>query len=336
MSTSPLYDRVLKIPYCLGRYIYNAACFIMKHVSVFTEQIVKFLKDDLTFDKCLLAYKDFCWYVNEYKKLTNGFSDADLLEHIVNDIVKWSGEQPDEVNGVLRGPDMKQLLTKVGGSKNRTMIRYCIDRVLVRAHVLRSVYHENIEKCKEYNEMDVAKINRTFCLEYGLKECCMSEYVRYGIRETGADVHGFLKEYEEHLSKPENRHEEELVASSSSTGASVPQSVKMYSLVAPPCNGLDQRSCVEFAQTLDSRNHEYNDYRFVQADPNVSILYSANCFSVKVVLFRVDKCDGIDSMNVAFFHRSQGSINISLPWKSNDETPCVPTLIQPQLKKKKT
>lgn len=311
ISTSPLYERVVNIPYCLGQYIYNAACFIMKHVSVFTDKMIKFLKDELTFDKCLLAYKDFCWYVNEYKKRTKELSDDDLLAHIVNDIIKWSGEQPYEVNSMLQGPEMKQLLRNIGGSKNRTMIRFCIDRVLIRANVLRSVYDENMSKCMELNEIDVPKINKIFCSVYGLNECCMSEYVRYGIRETGVNVEGFLREYEEYLSKPENRFEEELMAisSNSSSSGSAPQSIKTYSLVAPPGNGLDQQSCVGFAQTLDLQKHEYSNYNFVQPDPNVSVLYSMTCFSIKIVLFRVDRFDGIDSMNISFFHDSQGSIN---------------------------
>lgn len=299
---------IVKIPLCVDKfgYIYKAACFVQKQFVEFSQQMVKFLKDELTPQKLMFGLKNFCEFINSYQKQLSVMNADDLLTHIVNNTGILPHDVSNEVKNILCGDHMRALLRNKFPKKasDKNFIKFCVEHVMKNAGTIRRAYNEVVAECESHGLDGYSHIEQEFCQVYGLNQCDMSEFVLRGIREIAQDMVSFSKAYEEHCSKPENRFEELLVASHAENS----RTIHTFSTV-PPCNALDEGTCTNFAQTFDQRNHEYSSYSFVQPQPNVSILFSASSFSTKMVIFVTDKHNGNPSLNISFYRDSQASVN---------------------------
>lgn len=294
----------MDIPYCLGQHICTAVRFVKKHFTVFIEHVIQFLASELTSEKLLFALDNFNDYTNIYAQQLKTLNDDDFLKHVVYDIITLSCEEPETVKSTLCGGHMKELLNKLNARNDRCFTKFCIESVLEIAKNVSSIYCDSMKELSIHHLNDLNKIDKEFCKQFELEECCMSQYVLHGIREIAKNTRSFLKAYGEYKSNPKNQFVDELVASETNEN----QSIKTYTIVAP-CGNLDSDTCMKFSNLFDSRNNEYSNYEYIQPKSNVSVLYSVSLFSVKIVFFVITTDDKVPSMNISFFRDSQGSID---------------------------
>lgn len=296
----------------MSEYIYKAICFVKKQYVVFMNMVYKFVENKLTPDKLLFAYEQFRKFVDFYKKQSNMLKDEDLLKHIVYDTMNFDCEESEKVKFVLCDHTMRELLKKIETKViiDQKLITFCIDYIMEKSLIIASKYTESVADLIRFGIIDIDEIEKEFCKQYGIRQNCMSQYVLYSIEEISRNIETFLNAYYLHISEPENLFFKQLVHNET-TGS---KSLESYSLVAP-CSDLNSNTCVRFAQTIDSQNHEYSNYEYLKPDPNVSILFSVSSFSIKIVFFSVHPVDGQPSMNISFYRDTQGSINNRLQCK---------------------
>lgn len=300
----PMFAKIMDIPYCIGQHICKAVRFVKKHFTVFIEHVTKFLNDELTSEKLFFALENFTDYANSYVHKLKTLNDDDLLKHIVYDITSLPSEISETVKSILCGEYMRELLNKLDARNDRCLIKFCVKCIVEEAKNVSSIYSNSVKELSNHHLNAINKIDEEFCKQFKLKECCMSQYALYGIREIAKNTRSFLRAYGEYKSNPKNQFEEELVA----TATHGRQSIKTYTIVAP-CGDLDSDTCIKFSNLFDSRNNEYSNYEYIQPKPNVSVLYSVSLFSVKIVFFTITNDGEVPSMNISFFRDSRGSID---------------------------
>lgn len=229
-----------------------------------------------------------------------------LLTHIVKDTGLLPRDLSNEVKNVLCGDHMKYLIQNKFPEKatDRNFVTFCIEQVIEKAQTIRMAYTDAVTECEFHRLDNYSLIEHEFCQVYGLNRCDMSEFVLSGIQQIADDTVSLLKAYEQHCSQPENKFNELLMASH----AEGSQTIQTFSTVTS-CNELDVETCTDLAQTYDQRNHEYNNYKFVHPQRDVSVLYSASSFSVNMVIFVTSTDNGLPSLNVSFYRDSQASMN---------------------------
>lgn len=299
-----MFASIMDIPYCLGQHICKAVRFVKKHFTVFIEHITKFLNSELTSEKLFFALDNFNDYANLYVQKLKMLNDDDLLKHIVYDIISLPCEEQETVKSIFCGEHMRELLNKLNARNDRCLIKFCVECVVKKANNVYSIYCDSVKELSIHHLKTISKIDKEFCKQFGLEECCMGQYVLYGIREIAKNVRSFLKAYGEYKSNPKNIFDEELVASETNGK----QSIKTYTIVAP-CGDLDPDTCMRFSNLFNFQNNEYSNYEYIEPKPNVSILYSASLFSVKIVFFTITTHGEVPSMNISFFQDSNGSID---------------------------
>lgn len=270
------------------------------------EMVSKFVMDQLTADKLLFAFKQIRKFINFYTKQIKELNDDDLLSHIVNNTMTFECEESEEVKLILCDHSMRNLLKKIKTkiTIDHELIKFCIDYIMDKSLIIDSKYNESVNDLIRLSITNVNEIEKEFCKQYKIKKCCMSQYVMYSIEETNQNFETFLNAYYQYISKPENLYNKQCVHSET-IGS---KSLKSYSLVAP-CNDLDSTSCVNFAQTIDSQNHEYSNYEYLEPKPNLLFLFSISSFSIKIVIFNIYPVDGKPLLNIHFYRDTQGSIN---------------------------
>lgn len=303
---------IVDIPFCVDTfgYIYKAACFVQKQFVELSQHLIKFLKDELTAQKLIFGLKNFCEFINSYKKQLSVMNADDLLTHIVKNTGILPHDVSNEVKNILCGDRMRALLRDKFPKKasDQNFVKFCVKHVMEKAGTIQLAYNEVVADSKRRGLEDYSYIEHVFCQVYGLNQCNMSEFVLRGIQEILDDVVSFSKAYEQHCLRPENIYDELLIASH----AEGSRTIHTFSTV-PPCNELDVNTCTSFAQIFDQRNHEYSNYSFVQPQSNVSVLFSASSFSIKMVIFLTDTHNGSPSLNVCFYRDSSVSIR-RLQW----------------------
>lgn len=276
---------------------------------------MKFLYGTLTSHKCMLAYKQLCKIMNNYKNQLAILNDNELLNHIVKnmDIASILDVKSDELEAILNilcGELMIKLMDKLNVKKDQYFIIFCIEYILEKSKNISFIYKESLTECQCLNINDIDKFNEEFCKVYKLKECCMTEYVLYVIKETIYDTQNVLNAYNEYKLKPENIFNKKKIASLHTCSA---EQFKMYEFPAPSY-ALDSETCLKYAQNIDSVNHEYNQYKFVQPEINEYVLISAFGFSIKIIFFRVSKLNDELNLNISFYQNVHDSINRRLQY----------------------
>lgn len=299
-----MFVTIMDMPYCLGQHICTAVRFVKKHFSVFIEHVTKFINSELTSEKLFFALENFNDYANLYVQKLKTLNDDDLLKHIVYDIISLPCEKPETVKSILCGEHMKELLNKLNAKNDRCLIKFCVECVVEKAKNVFSIYRDSVKELSSHHLKSIDKIDKEFCTQFELEECCMGQYVLYGIRDITKNIRSFLKGFGEYKLNPKNQFEEELVASETNGN----QSIKTYTIVAP-CGDLDPDTCMKFSNLFDFRNNEYSNYEYIEPKRNVSVLYSVSLFSVKIVFFTITTDGEVPSMNISFFRDSHGSID---------------------------
>lgn len=271
----------------------DAACFIQKHFVEFGKQLAKFFKNCLNIDKFCFAIKQFNKNINNYRRHLGWMTPDDLLTHVVND----TDILPDNVKSVLSGNCMKALLRDKfpGHVSDICFVRFCVKYVFEKALSMRTVYREVITTCENHGQYNYAEIDEQFCRLHGLNQCTMEEFTSSALSEIAEDTNGLLAAYEQHCALPENKYKDLMIASCTLDT----QNFKTF-VTASPGDELDAITCKNFAQAID-QCHDSKDYRFVQPNRDISILFSNTSFSIKLVIFVINTHNGVSSLNICFY-----------------------------------
>lgn len=291
--------------------MFKAACFVQRQFTEFVNLMKKFLKDNLTAKKMIFAFKDLCEYLNLYKKQLSEMNSGDLLTHIVNNSGVLSSNESDEVKAILCGAPIKVLLQEKFPDKatDPHFLKFFVAHVMHKARAMQAMLNNVLIECKEHGKSNNDEIKSEFCQVYGLSECSMKDYVLHITLQIADNLNEVLEAYNLYCAQPENKYNELLVADYQDNG----HKVHAYTIPSP-CDQLDQATCSRFAQTIDQSRNEYSNYNFAQPESDVSVLFSVSGFSIKMVIFRSSMNNGIPTLNICFYHDSQGSSNNRLQW----------------------
>lgn len=296
---APIYKTMEQIPYCLGQILWKTVYFFKNHFAVFAERVTMFLKENLTVENLFFAWKKIRPVFERYQKQTAHLSVDDLLRHLVENI-----EVGESVKYVLRGQRMVKLLDSLRECApkkpiRKTLIKYCLDRVLVEANKLSAKRDDSITELLKLGETRTWEVDKEFCKCYGLDRCAMDQYALWAIGEVGKDAATLLAEYEEHASRPENMFDDEMVVNE---GVGSNLSTKGYTFVAP-CGVLDLELCLQFAEKINPQPHRYLDHELVQPKPSMSLLFGVSAYSINIVFFGIDLINGVPKMSICFFEK---------------------------------
>ncbi|XP_025203490.1 uncharacterized protein LOC112600469 [Melanaphis sacchari] len=299
----PIYKTLEKIPYCFAQQIWNCSVYFFKHhLIVFVERITMFLGNNLTVHNLLFAWQMIQRVFDIYQKQTAKLDVDNLLWHLVDNIA-----EKESVKFVLRGQRMVKLLESLpedmaNGLNRRSLFKYCVDHVLLEAKKLSELRDSCMAELTRLGENRASELDRQFCAMYGLESCSMDQYVLWAIEEVGKHTVTLMAEYQEYMSRPENMFNNEMVVNE--TGGAGP-SVKGFTLNLP-CSVLDVEMCLQIVGKINPQ-YDCTNHKFVQPEPDASLLIKFSAYSIDIVFFGIDLINGVPSMNICFFKENNDS-----------------------------
>ncbi|VVC46499.1 Hypothetical protein CINCED_3A012179 [Cinara cedri] len=262
----------------------------------FMSQVTKFLKSNLTKERLLFAYKYFQKYLDSYINKRKSLNSNDLLKHIVDNISLKCNEERS-VKTILCGQYMLDLLHKSQINIDCLLIQFSIDYIMEKATALNVKFNECVELMSNF---DLDEIKKEFCIQYMLEDCCMSQYVLHSIKESSDNIESFIDAYHAFMLKSD--FNKQLVRHENNGF----QSLDAYQ-VSVSTDNLDRTTCVNYAQALDPNNQNIKDYMFIETESNISILFSCEWLTLKIIFFHVHKINGVNSLNISVYHN--GNLN---------------------------
>ncbi|XP_050545479.1 uncharacterized protein LOC126907875 [Daktulosphaira vitifoliae] len=300
LSKEIIYQNIFhknSIPYCIvQKYFNDCMNFTKKHINEFCEQIQKFFKNELTFEKLMIALNDIIQVYEECKKnmVKENSSLDELLNYVINhmDLDFLTLREKEEAISILGGENMKKFLLCVPKEYlNKKMIIFCINQVLSKANYLALEFTNVVQTCMLYNETDTVEITHSFCSIYNLEECCLKEYLLYGIRILKNDIQDLLSHFSEYEKK---NYEDFKVDFEGFTNK-----IKMYQMIAPH-NNLDFDTCKRISQVLIPRQDGYNNFLHKAFEENSCLLYINTEVCKKTVFFNINSNGDINQLYILF------------------------------------
>lgn len=258
----------------------------------------------LTIDNVLNAYKVLRKHIDNYKKNINLLKKNELLRCVVyKTTLAVKKDEEKIIKNILCGQHMLELLHKLQMDINYSLITFCINFIIEEANLIELKYNECINH-ELLNTFDRNEIKKEFCKMYELEDCRMSDFVLHVIKETSNNIRSFVDTY---ISK--SGYQNELVISENIDD----QSIDCYQIHVPS-DKLDAELCQNFAQQLNLNNHKHKKLKFKKTNSDISVLYSIELFSVKVIFFHIRCIDGNNSLNISVYHnRSNIKASIQFP-----------------------
>lgn len=260
----------------------------------------KFLNQRLTKENVLSAYKLFRRLIDSYQEQRNTLTVNDLLKHIVDDTpLKFSEEE--SIKDILCGQHMLELLHKTQLCIDHSLITFCINYIMEKATKIHVAFNESVnvvDRCM--GSFDLNEIKKEFCKQYKLDACSMSQYVLHAINETTNDIESFSYAYGTHISN--KVFIKKLVKSENIDS----QSMTAYQMSVPSSN-LDAATCKSLAQGIDPNDHRLDDYKFLTTNANVSLLFSIECLTIKMMFFHVHKVNGSHMLNISIYQNNNAN-----------------------------
>ncbi|XP_050441976.1 uncharacterized protein LOC126846517 isoform X2 [Adelges cooleyi] len=277
------------------KYVKGDLSFNMEN---FYKCVWKFLKKQLTYENLMLVWKHLPKY---YKKkpmdrmstsITDG-SVANTIDDLERTLCNMDLGLTDiniieNAKTILGGCKMKELLSQIPEQyMDQKMVIFSIQQVVKKANELACQLNDVVQECIMHGKTDCHAINKMFCLEYKIKECCLTEYLLYGIRELRKDVSNLVNEY---LVYKSNNYENFRIDCEPFT-----DKFKMFEMPSPT-EVLDKNICMELAQEFDPQEGAYIGYQYKSFENHGFVLYSLK----KCVLFDVRKSNDNTTVCICF------------------------------------
>ncbi|XP_050442651.1 uncharacterized protein LOC126846865 [Adelges cooleyi] len=297
-SSNMLYQNIFSektIPFFLiTKFFKGAVRYAKRYFDYFYKCIIKFMTQEITIEKLIYAWKDIIKFYTMYKEQIKSIAPPDYLEYALAHMslgLSVAGDI-DAAKIILGGRKMKKLLSQIPERyMDQKMVIFSIKQVVKKANELMSQLDDTVQECMIRGETDCHKITKMFCLEYKIKECCLTEYLLYGIRELRKDVSNLVNEY---LVYKSINHEYFRIDCEPFT-----DKFKMFEMPSPT-EVLDKDICMELAQELNPQEDAYNLYEFKLVETTMSMLYMNSTDYNKYVFFKLQKIEENSNVCISF------------------------------------